>query len=418
MRSTLLVAAFVLGIAGTASAGVKELRAEASGPTDASTGLDLASRLRTAGLVTESTQVAQRALGKATDSDLQARLRLELARNHIVRGEMHQALAKCEQVRSAVPVLGEVCFAEAHLSFRRGSLALDSADAALQIDPGHYDGKLAKARALRITGETDGALKLFQDLIRHFPSRPGAYPYLAQLELDLGKDDDALATLRQALKQGTDDAVPRVMLARLLTPGDEALKLLAEALDLREGYVDTYIALGFVDLKLGRLDDAEKALRKALEFAPNNPDTNAALARVFLERGNPDAAIKQARLTLKLIASHGEAKLVEADALTAKGEIDLAIEAYQAAYGLARQNPEVLIHAARACMKFDRPTTATAFAERGTQDFPEWGPSWEALGDVLAPNDPVAARKAYQNALKLKGLVDKANVERKLLALK
>ncbi|MCA9630348.1 MAG: hypothetical protein KC766_21910, partial [Myxococcales bacterium] len=92
---------------------------------------------------------------------------------------------------------------------------------------------------------------------------------------------------------------------------------------------------------------------------------------------------------------------------------------YELAYGYAHDDPSPLVHAARACLEHDRPTTGRAFAERATQEYPKWGPAWEIAGDIaVVQKDRGPARAAYKRALSAEGPVDKARVKRKLAALK
>src|SRR5262249_30319563 len=110
---------------------------------------------------------------------------------------------------------------------------------------------------------------------------------------------------------------------------------------------------------------------------------------------------------------------VEAQALALKGDIDLAIEAFEAAYGFARSNPNVLVEAVHACIRGNRLTTAKAFADRATEDFPKSGAAWELEGDVaVALKDAPLAQQAYGKALAGDGPADKDAIRRKLASVK
>jgi len=416
----LLFSGTALVFSSVAHAGVTELKVEASkAPASAEAALVLAARLRQAGLPLEAILVVNKGFGKTKDPALVTRLTLEKARIEIERGRMKFALAECEKMKKGDQVVYHTCVAETYLLFRRGSLSLPEAEAALTLKPGDYDASLAKGRSLWIKGEIPAAQQVLSGLTQATPGRPEAYPYFAELLIGTGQNDQAIALLRKGLTVASDDARMRVMLARLLPPGDEAAKLLADAVSLRQDYFDAYAALGVLQLQLRKLDDAEKSLRKALTLNSKDADTQAALAEVFLLRPDVEAALTQARAALKVLPSNGPAKLIEAEALAAKGEIDLAIEVYQAAYGLQRRIPDVLIRAARACVAHGRPTTALAFAERAAGDFPESGPALEVLGDVLVANgDKPAAKAAYKDALKKSTPAQAVAIQKKLAALK
>lgn len=403
-----------------AAAGLAELKAEAGkSPVSAEAGIALAVRLRHAALTAEALMVLNKSLGKTTDADLITRIALEKVRVEIERGRMKQALAECEKMKKGDQVVYHTCVSESYLLFRRGSLALPEAEAALNLKPKDYDATLAKGRALWIQGNADAAYPVLNDLIKTAPQEGEAYPYFAELLVGTGKNDEAVKLLRKGIQVAPEEARLRVMLGKLLPPGDEAAKLFKEATNLRQDYFDAYAGAGRLQLQLRQLDEAEKSLRKALTLNAKDADTLAALAEVFLLRPDLPEALKQARAALKILPSNGPAKLIEAEALAAGGDIDLAIEEYQAAYGLQRNNPDVLIRAARACAKYGRPTTAVAFAERATDDFPELGAAFDALGDVLVANgDKPAAKEAYAEAIKKSAPAEAAAIKKKLAALK
>jgi tetratricopeptide (TPR) repeat protein len=170
---------------------------------------------------------------------------------------------------------------------------------------------------------------------------------------------------------------------------------------------------------MGDYEGARQRLEAALRAVPKQADWHAQLGEVHLAKKAPDLAIKEAHDALKIVGNHGLAKLVEAKALAQKGDIDLAIEGFEAAYGFARTDPTVLIEAARACIKGGRLTTAKAFSNRATEDFPKSGAAWEAEGDVAAASKDVPfAKQAYGKALSGEGPVDKAVVSKKLASLK
>ncbi|HTM44981.1 MAG TPA: tetratricopeptide repeat protein, partial [Polyangiaceae bacterium] len=356
---------------GNAHASVADLKAEAAKqPTSAEAGLALSVKLRRAGLMQEALSTVNKSMGKASDANDTNRLLLERARIDIDRGRMKPAMADCEKLRKADEVLLHICVAETYLLYRRGSLALPEAESALKLKNGDYDATLAKGRALWISGDAGSAKTILNNLVTQVPDRQEAIPHLAELLIGTTASSEAIVVLKHGLQVAPDDAVMRVMLAGLMPPSQESAQLLQEATTLRVDYEQAYAQLGAVLLSLGKLDDAEHALRSALKLNPKDADALASWARVFLLRSDFNGALAQARAALKLMPQNGAAKLVEAQALAGQGEIDLAIEEFQAAYGLQRRNPDVLVQATEACLKHGRPTTAMAFAERATSDFP------------------------------------------------
>jgi tetratricopeptide (TPR) repeat protein len=419
--ATLTLALIGTAPLGSASAapGVEELRSSArKPPKEPAAALDLARALRRAGLLAEAASVARSGFGQPGETEIVAQLRLELARTFIDQREYKKASNECAQITKLSKWIEQLCVAEVQLFGRRGSLALPAAEEVLAQSPGQVDALVAKGRALHQLGQSDQAESALKEAIAS-GKRSAAYRFLSELYVDRGQADKALATLKSGRQSDPEDPDVLALLGQVLPPTAEARDVLERALSIRPSFARARARLGEVLLALGQLDPAEASLRDALKIDPKQADWHATLGRVYLQKKRPDDALKAARDALKIVGNHGESKLVEARALSDKGQVDEAIAAFESAWGLARSNPEVLVEAARACLKHGRPTTAQAFAERATQEFPDWGPAWETAGDIARlAGERDGARRAYQKALSAKGPVDKAAVRRKLAELK
>ncbi|MCA9647397.1 MAG: tetratricopeptide repeat protein, partial [Myxococcales bacterium] len=396
----------------------KELRDAAKAqPKDPQKALELGIALRRAGLFNESYQVLRKAYLRPSPSS--ASLRLEAARSLQSQGEYKRALKECAGLKGN-EVTFRVCRAEAQLMWKRASLALEEAEKAVAADAGSYDAKVALGRAQKLSGKPDEAETTLAGAIAANSARYEAHYELGQLYVKENKPRvKAVAAFRAAMK--ADGDVPEVLveLGEALKPGSESEGLFAAALKIRPTYGEALAGRGVSLLALKKLDDAQKSLTEALKLDSKRSDWRVALGRVELEKGEHQAALKSAQAAQKLVKNDAAAKLLEADALAALGDIDVAIEAYELAYGYAHEDPRPLVHAAKACLEHDRPTTARAFAERATQEYPKWGPAWVIAGDTaVAQKDKGPARAAYKRALSAQGPVDKADVKRKLAALK
>jgi tetratricopeptide (TPR) repeat protein len=232
----------------------------------------------------------------------------------------------------------------------------------------------------------------------------------------MGKDAAGLEELRAALSIDSSWPEAELELGSALA-ATEGLTHLERAVRERPTYAAAWRKRAETELGLGRIADARKSVETVLKL---EPDTAAHVlsGRLALAEGKPDDALKEGDAALKILANSAAAKLLIADAQAKKGEIDLAVEAYQAAYGLDHSDPTPLVNASIACHAVGRETSARAFGLKATQDFPQWGPGWVALGDALAADKDLAhAREAYQTALKAKGSIDVAAVQRKIAHL-
>lgn len=416
-----LVAVGVFAFALTAHAGPDELKAQAKNPPkDPAQALALGKSLRQAGMFDDASRVLRTVYGKAPKGDLGIRLRLESARSLISANKQKAAVAECTTLKALSVTRFETCTAEAHLLWRRSSLAMPLIEKALTDSPNDYDALVAKGRSLQMSGNTKESESAFREAIKVDASHFQAHMYLGQLLGVAGKHKDAADSLRKASNAEPDEPEPLLLLGELLGSGTEAIAALRKAIKIRPKYGAAHARLGAMLFKEGSLSEAESSLRTAVSIDKKQADWHASLAEVLVKKKAWDEALKESAAALKIVNNHAGAKLAEADALAGKGDIDLAIESYEKATAWARTSPEALIHAARASLDGGRPTTARAFADRATQNFGEFGPSWVVQGDVAAATKDVpAAKNAYKKALAAKqGTIDKAAVKKKLASLK
>ncbi len=430
----------VLGVALTLAASLAPARASAqltvvdackaeakAHPADAAASLALGRALRRGGKTKEALEELRRGVLQTRAQGLTIELHWELARTLLARGDFGPAMVQCK-VTGALPgggVAGHACAAEAHLSWRRASEALVETALALAGDAakrgegkGAYEAKLAEATARELEGKPKDAEALYRQAIAWAPDRPDAHVALGHMLAALDRDASRRA-LREALR--LDPASPEASyeLGASLGPTDEAVQLLARAARERVGFAAAEHRLAEALLARGHLGDARRAAEAAIRSDPNDAGPHVTFGRIALAENQPELAVRAAESALKIVVNSAAAKLLLGDAQAAKGEIDLALEAYQDAHGLDGTDPAPLVHAADACGKAGRFTSARAFGMKATQDFPTWGPAWVAYGDALASDgQPDGAKKAYQEALKSKGPVDAAAVGKKIAAIK
>ncbi|HVU02721.1 MAG TPA: tetratricopeptide repeat protein [Polyangiaceae bacterium] len=417
--SAALLGALVSASALGAPEGLDALKARGKAAADPTEAMAAARALRRAGLLADALTTLQKALGKARGEETVAAVRLELARTYLDQRQPKRALNQCDQIHKLAPRDEQLCIAEASLYQRRGSIALPAAEAVLAATPGHYDGLVAKGRALSQLGKPEEAEAALRQALKSDATRTSAPRYLAELLIAQGKSKDATALLTDARRVDGDDPDVLVLYGEVLPPGAESKGALEHALSVRPSDARAKARLGQVLLALGEPDRAEKLLDDAVAAEPRQAEWFAALGEVEIARKQPDLALRAARSALAIVGNLGPAKLAEAKALAMKGDIDLAIESFEAAYGFSRVDPSAPIAASRACLEGGRLTTAKAFADRATEDFPKSAAAWEILGDVhVALKEPAEAKKAYQAALAGEGPVDKDAVRRKLGALK
>ncbi|HXX68044.1 MAG TPA: tetratricopeptide repeat protein [Polyangiaceae bacterium] len=419
-----LVTAFFAASAGWGQeTQVEGLRAAAAmRPRDLDAALALERALRRAGRWNEAETELRRATPLAgPDPKAAAAIDVELALVYIDRGDFARAFATCEKVfaLAGAAAEGHACVANAHLLRQRASEALIEAAQALSRDAGCFDAYVAQGRAYELELDAGRAETSLREALRLRPNESEAHRALGRVLRSQGKKDEGIAELRKAVDLDPSDPNACFELAMAIAPGSERARLLERSTRERPSFTKAWVALATERLESGRISDAKDAADAAARIAPGNVEARLLLGRVALAEGRLDDAVRAGQQVLQSVANSAPAQLLVADGSARRGEIDVAIEAYQAAWGLDHGTPTALVHASDACHAAGRDTSARAFGVRATQEFPQWAPAWEALGNALAAQgERQGAREAYSKALAARdGEVDHDALLKKLTAV-
>ena len=403
---------------------LESLKATAkASPADAAAALALGRALLRAGHPLDAGQELRRGanLNAGRSGDVAVALHYELARVAIAQRDFGQAMVQCRVVGDITggASAGHACAAEAHLLWRRASEALSEAALAVVGGKKVVEAKLAEGHARELELKEPEAEAAFREAVAWKPDAAEAHVALGHVLVGTGKVDAGIAELRTAVQLDPHSPEAFNELGHALPNGLEAISALENAVRERPTYKEALYHLAEIELGLGHLPEARKAALAALKIDAQDPGVRVIAGKILLAAGKPDEAITEANVALTSIPNLAPAKLLVADAYAKKGEIDLAVENYQAAFGLNHEDPTPLVHASEACHAQGRDTSAKAFGEKATREFPAWAPGWVALGDALAAGSETAgAKTAYETALKSKGLIDGAGVARKMAALK
>jgi tetratricopeptide (TPR) repeat protein len=173
---------------------------------------------------------------------------------------------------------------------------------------------------------------------------------LGKVYADLGRDDDAETTIKQALALG-DDAVGFYNLGILMERRDrigEAETAYRKAIALGPGLASARNNLGALLAARGQLNNAARELLESIRLDPSAPDAYTNLAAVRLQQGNDSEAARYARLAIELEPRQADAHANLAVALAQQGNIDAAQREFEAALAInprhvnARRNLELL----------------------------------------------------------------------------
>ncbi len=413
--------ALVTGTAWGQESRLEGLRAAASvNRGDPATALAYGRALRRAGHLPEATAQLRMAASLASKPAEQTAAYVELAHDYADAKDFAQALATCKRLEHVSGALAEAhaCAASAQFIRQRASEALVETTLALGADPRSYDAKVAEGRAYELELDTSRAQAALREAIAIDDGPADAHLVLGRVLLKSDRRDDGIVELRSAVARDPLEPDGIFELASALGAVPEGLALLERAVHERPSFSAAWLGIGVQRLAAGQVAQAGEAGRAALRNDPSNMRARVLLGQVSLAEGRTDEAIRAGEAVLKVVANDAAAQLLVADGNAKVGEIDRALEAYQAAWGLDHSAPTPLVNASVACHRAGRDTSARAFGERATQEFPAWAPAWVALGDALAAQGEGAlARNAYAKALAAtSGTIDREAVLRKIAA--
>lgn len=430
MRALVLGAALpVASVASAQESLIESLRVTArSHAGDWQAALSLGRALRRAGHPNEAEGELRRgiALAGTNPASVQA-LDVELARVYVDAGNVPRALATCHHLvglalmgLAGAEAEGRACVAEADLVWQRATEAELEAEGALARDPRCYDARVAEGRAFEFELDSTRAAAALREAIALRSEDASAHVALGRVLWRSGEKDEGLGELRKAVE--LDPLGPEALfeLASALPASSERTSVLERATRERPSFGRAWLELGVERLAAGHLAEAQRAAESAARADPASADAGVLLGRIALADGRVDDAIRRGQAVLKSVPNDAAAALLVADGNAKLGEIDLAVESYQIAWGLDHRDPTALVNASRACHAAGRDTSARAFGVRATEEFPDWGPAWAALGDALvAQNEQRAAREAYGRALSASaGGLDRDGVRAKLAAMR
>ena len=145
------------------------------------------------------------------------------------------------------------------------------------------------------------------------------------LRRDLGPD--AIAALERARRLDPHDNSALYLLARAnisVENWQKAYDLFSQFARRVPSFAPTYFALGWLDLKLNRVEEARHELQHCLSLAPNLTDARYELAQLDLDDGQLDAARNLIQTVLEQNPNHAQANLAMGDLLMRRGDLQQA----------------------------------------------------------------------------------------------
>jgi tetratricopeptide (TPR) repeat protein len=188
--------------------------------------------------------------------------------------------------------------AECELAMRQGDYTRAEA-VTRQIDqmsPTSIVGPILRARLRERQGQLDLASEAYQEALSRDPNRDDVRLTLAEIQLKLGRTEEALAAAEKVSSKTPDDHRALLVRASALMVGDasgtqtdsrraEGLKLLAAAIERDPSFLEAYHKAAEIQIVRGQREEAIALLEKSL--TANAADT-AGLALIIEYLASPD----------------------------------------------------------------------------------------------------------------------------------
>ena len=272
------------------------------------------------------------------------------------------------------------------------------------------NGALSKGIDLYTRQDYEGAIKEFRRSIGLAPNSPyssDASSYMANAYLALGDTQGAIKAYEDALKRSPDRDDIAISLGNVHFAEenyDEAIKAYEKAVSAWPSSSNHY-ALGQAYMNAGRYSDADKEFNTILRMDPDKPNGNYGLGLNFSRQGRYEDAILQFKEAIRLDAKFYDGYAELGYAYADLGEID---EAEGIVDTLTHVAPDLADTLSRYIYKVDPPKFMFAHADTGFNYQMPWKTPLSALDGYLAAAN---AEKTFSMKFQLDKEMDRESVE-------
>ncbi len=271
---------------------------------------DLAKRIASALRATLTPEVAERIEERPTESlaayDLYVRGRFIFDNRGSTRDGVEAA---ADLYRQATVVDSNYALAHAGLAaaqlqlFGLGYLseeealppARESLEKALEINPDLAEGRLLRARLLRLELRPVEAGREIERVLELNPGSAQAHAQYSQALLDLGRPAESVAEARRAVQlDPLSVGLRRALVARLawVSDHDGTIEESRKLLELEPNEADAHYYAGMAHTLKGQSEDAIVSFRQAIELNPDDPYYPAGLAWAYARAGDREQSLE------------------------------------------------------------------------------------------------------------------------------
>jgi len=192
---------------------------------------------------------------------------------------------------------------------------------ALRLTPGFAEAHNNLGIALQKQGQIDEARSQFQEALRLEPDNAEIHNNLGASLSETGQIDEAIIQLQEALRLAPDNADAHNNLGKALAmqgQTDEAIGHFREALRLTPDFAEAHNNLGIALRQRSQIDEARSQFQAAINLKPENAEFHNNLGATFYQKGQIDSAISQFQEALRLNPDYAQARNNLASALEIK----------------------------------------------------------------------------------------------------
>ncbi len=232
--------------------------------------------------------------------------------------------------------------------------ALESAEAALTLDPNSVDATALKSGILLRLGDTEGAVKLARQAISVQPGHVEAATVLATERGMNGDMEGAIGELDRALNIDPKAAVLQLLRIQILSNLDRSEDVLAGFARLSELFPEEPVyrrAYAMEFIKRKDFAAAKEQMEILVGLDPENNDAKLDVVRIVSAKDGADAAENRLRAFIEEFPKNQDLRFALVDLLYDRGALDKAITALEPLMGadepaveLRAKNKLTLLH--------------------------------------------------------------------------
>jgi len=238
-------------------------------------------------------------------------------------------------------------------------------------------------------GQTDEAIRQYQEAIRLRPEDADVHYNLGNALLKQGQTDEAIRQFQEVIRLKPDDSEAHNNLGNaLLRQGqtDEAIRQFLEVIRLKPDYAEVHNNLAIALARQGQSDEAIRQYQEAIRLKPDYADAHFNLGNVLRKQGRTDEAIRQYQETIRLNPDDADALNYAGYLWTERGEnLEQASGLIEKAVKLDPGNAVFLGSMGWVLLKLNHPHEALDYQLHAIESSGEPDPMlYDHLGDIYA----------------------------------